>query len=357
MKDYLEKVLNADQSIKHGVYEPPNNIPILRYNIKKNNYKLVLLNDSDDVLSCMYWLKTENIVPDYTIDDLNELDTLDKNNKYFVIITNSNYKYLSYQKKMIEQFKKNNISDYLCPYDYEKIPKHDSAYLDYFAQNKEKLIEMLSYLSDYNSQEVYIEYIRSKMFCDFYRLEQLPTWEKYFDKKIYTHLEDEKFVNCGSSNGDTIFYFLENFNDFEYIYAIEGDKDRIKQFNDNLIYLPIDVRNKINSINTYIDNNENKIDNILNGERITLLNMDIEGMELEALKSARNTIKKWQPVIAACAYHKPSDLYELPMYIKELSDYEIFYRKYASTVRNRFCNAELVMYAVPKKRLVRNLPI
>jgi len=46
------------------------------------------------------------------------------------------------------------------------------------------------------------------------------------------------------------------------------------------------------------------------------------------------------------------DRYELPMFIKNISDdYEIIYRKYASTTRNRFTNAELVMYAVPKNRL------
>lgn len=77
-------------------------------------------------------------------------------------------------------------------------------------------------------------------------------------------------------------------------------------------------------------------------------------MELETLKGASEIIKKTQPVIAACAYHRPTNLYDLPMYIKELGDYEIFYRKYASTIRNHFCNAELVMYAVPQKRLVKN---
>ena len=36
------------------------------------------------------------------------------------------------------------------------------------------------------------------------------------------------------------------------------------------------------------------------------------------------------------------------MYIKNLSDeYEIFYRKYASTFINKLKNSELVMYAVP----------
>ena len=80
----------------------------------------------------------------------------------------------------------------------------------------------------------------------------------------------------------------------------------------------------------------------------------IEGMELEALRGAKEIITKNKPVIAACAYHLPTDLYELPMYLKNISEeYEIFYRKYASTFRNKLRNAELVMYAVPQKRLIK----
>lgn len=131
MKEYLEKILNADQSIIYDVYEPPNNIPILRYMLKKCNYKSVVIFDNDYALSCIHWLKTENIIPDYILNNLKELDNLNKDNKYFVVITNSNYKYVAYQKQLIEQMAKNNISDYLCPYDYEKMPKHDIEYLKY----------------------------------------------------------------------------------------------------------------------------------------------------------------------------------------------------------------------------------
>ena len=92
---------------------------------------------------------------------------------------------------------------------------------------------------------------------------------------------------------------------------------------------------------------------MIDGE-VSLINMDIEGFELDALKGARKKIMEYKPVIAACAYHLPTDLYELPMYLKSLGDdYEIFYRKYAPTIRNKHANAELVMYAVPEKRMIK----
>jgi len=353
MEDYLRKILNNDQSIIHGVYEPPNNIPILRYKVNKQGYKVILLG-KEMKLSCMNWLSTELIKPAYIFDNLNELDNIDRNQKYFVVIADSNYKYTAFQSKMISKFNQLGILDYLCPYDYEKIPKHDTQYLEYFKENQENIIAMMNMLADEESKNTYIEYIRTKIYCDFYRLTQHPTWNKYFDETVYIHIDDEVFVNCGASNGDTIFYYLEKFDKFKKIIAFENDKIRVEQFKENMLYFPKDIQKKIIHYSTLVDDKDNKLDLICSNEKVSLINMDIEGMELDVLKGAKNIIANNRPVIAACAYHLPSDLYELPLYLKNLCDeYELFYRKYASTVRNRFCNAELVLYAVPQKRLIK----
>lgn len=354
IETYLKRIFNNDLSIQHGVYEPPNNIPILRYKYFKEKYEVVVLGTSDMVKSCIRWLSTENIIPSKILSTPLELDTLDRTKKYFIVVADPDYKYVTYQSLFLRKMAENNIFDYLCPYDYEKIPKHDLDYLNYFEKNQDKLIEMAKSLHDDESKRVYIEYIRSKVFCDFYRLEQLPTWKKYFDEDIFVPSEEESFINCGSSNGDTIFYFLESYNKFHSIYALEGDITRHLQCKANIEFLDNNIKSKITCINTLVDNDCNRIDDIISPHYTTLINMDIEGMELEALKGARNIINEYRPVIAACAYHLPTDLYELPMFLKNIySDYEIFYRKYASTIRNRFCNAELVMYAVPQKRLTK----
>ena len=354
MEDYLKRILNYDLAITHGVYEPPNNIPILRYKVNKEGYKVIILG-TEMKLSCINWLKTELITPTYVFDTLDELDTIDEKNKYFVVIADPNYKFTAFQSKMLMKFSELGIRDYLCPYDYEKIPKHDLSYLEYFNNNYQNIIYTMNILADTESKRTYIEYIRSKIFCDFYRLTQHPTWNKYFDEDVYFHKDDEVFVNCGASNGDTIFYYLEKFDSFKEIIALENDKQRVSQFKENMMYLIPEIREKIVQISTLVDGTINKLDNLCGNYNVSLINMDIEGMELEALKGARNIIENNKPVIAVCAYHLPSDLYELPMFLKNLcNEYEIFYRKYASTIRNRFCNAELVMYAVPQKRLVKH---
>lgn len=313
MNKYTEqfiKILENDLSVIHGIYEPPNNIPILRYKHFKENYKVVVINDNFLGKSCIRWLKTEEIIPYKIINNIDEIEKL-PDDKYFIVLINPNYKSVSYHKELLKQMKNKNIFYSICPYDYEKIVKHNVDYINYLEENKENIIKMINILYDDESKETYVEYIRSIMNYDFYRLTQHPTWNKYFDKNVYLKSNDECVVNCGSSNGDTLFYFLENYDNFHKYYALECDKSRIEECKNNIKLLPINIANKVKIIDNKINEN-NSIDNLID-DKVTIINMDVEGMELEILKGAYETIKKYKPVIACCAYHLPSDLYELPM--------------------------------------------
>lgn len=77
-------------------------------------------------------------------------------------------------------------------------------------------------------------------------------------------------------------------------------------------------------------------------ERVTFIKMDVEGAELESLKGARDTIRQYKPKLAVCIYHKPEDMYEIPLYIKSLAPEYKFY------VRHYSCEKyETVLYAIP----------
>lgn len=56
----------------------------------------------------------------------------------------------------------------------------------------------------------------------------------------------------------------------------------------------------------------------------TLVKMDIEGSEKEALAGMEAILKQKKPRLIVCAYHKPEDIYELPQTILKLrGDYQL----------------------------------
>ena len=61
---------------------------------------------------------------------------------------------------------------------------------------------------------------------------------------------------------------------------------------------------------------------------VSIIKMDIEGAEKDALSGAKETIAKYGPRLAISAYHKPFDVIELPMFIKELNPQYKFYLRH-----------------------------
>lgn len=83
------------------------------------------------------------------------------------------------------------------------------------------------------------------------------------------------------------------------------------------------------------------IDNILQGSRVTYIKLDVEGSELETLRGAVRTIKKYKPRLAISVYHKPEDIIEIPLFMESLEmDYKYYIRQY----QTRWC--ETTLYAI-----------
>ena len=82
------------------------------------------------------------------------------------------------------------------------------------------------------------------------------------------------------------------------------------------------------------------IDSIIN-EKVTFIKMDIEGSECEALRGAKNIIKKYKPRLAISVYHKLEDIWEIPQLILELNpSYKLYLRHYS------IAGDETVLYAI-----------
>jgi len=89
-----------------------------------------------------------------------------------------------------------------------------------------------------------------------------------------------------------------------------------------------------------------RVDSLVIGgniSKIDFLKMDIEGAELSAIKGAASSIQKFKPKLAISLYHKPTDIFEIPLYIsKAFPFYEMFIEHY--TIHSE----ETVLYCTPK---------
>ncbi|MDR2176360.1 MAG: FkbM family methyltransferase, partial [Synergistaceae bacterium] len=85
------------------------------------------------------------------------------------------------------------------------------------------------------------------------------------------------------------------------------------------------------------------LDKVLESERVTFIQMDIEGSELDALRGAAKIIRAQKPKLAVCVYHKFEDNWEIPEFIWSLNpEYQLFMRHYGKVFY------ETVLYALPQ---------
>ncbi|MEK9942984.1 MAG: FkbM family methyltransferase, partial [Gammaproteobacteria bacterium] len=85
------------------------------------------------------------------------------------------------------------------------------------------------------------------------------------------------------------------------------------------------------------------LDELLIGEKIDLIKLDVEGSEESALRGGALTIKTHRPALAISCYHRPDDIWRLPRLIYELvEDYDCYLRQHT------FNSFDLVLYAIPR---------
>lgn len=77
-------------------------------------------------------------------------------------------------------------------------------------------------------------------------------------------------------------------------------------------------------------------------ERVDFIKMDIEGAEIEALKGAEMTIRRFQPKLAISLYHSLADFSRIPRFIDSLG---LPYRFYLE--HHTIFEGETVLFAVP----------
>lgn len=241
-------------------------------------------------------------------------------------------------------------------------------YRDYYKLIKEHEVEfskVYELLSDEYSKQIFIERLN---YCitgnPKYLIPLESKAEQYFEYDIICLSKEEVFIDGGGYTGDTVITFLRKTNsEFKKIYSFEPEKSKHEEFIKNLSSfknielipyglweekdtLFFDSQNNSSSCISELGSTEievTSIDEILNGEEVTFIKMDIEGAELGALQGAKNTIKMYKPKLAICVYHNPLDIIEIPKLIKEIEpSYNLYLRHYSKS------HSDTILYAISK---------
>ena len=188
----------------------------------------------------------------------------------------------------------------------------------------------------------------------------------YFELPYLKPQKNEFFIDAGGWNGSTtnnFFQWLRNnggcngrsiiFEPHPVQYNVCKDNfqgcDNVKIENKGLWHKKETIRfSKEGQGSRISPNGEEVIETVSldeyfeNGkEPVTFIKMDIEGAELNALKGAERTIKKYKPKLAICIYHKPEDIWEIPSLLLDfVPDYKFYIRHYF------FSNFDTILYAV-----------
>lgn len=221
--------------------------------------------------------------------------------------------------------------------------------------DNEKINLLKNCLADQRSKDV-VDAIVEKKNSGFMDYTDIKEWTgtEYFLEEFWRPAKDGKevFIDGGGYTGDTIEEFIKwTKGNYQRVYSFEPQKDKNQIIRDSLwkwgegkvrLYeyglwscrTSLSFQNGDNMYSGKIVDQEKEgcvietvaLDELID-ERVTFLKMDIEGAEAEAIKGAKNIIQKDKPKLAICIYHKPNDLWEIPLMIHELvPEYKMYIR-------------------------------
>lgn len=257
--------------------------------------------------------------------------------------------------------------------------KYSDTFLPYYSLDlphkiylhTNKIKKAFSLWADEMSRREYVAQLRWRMLLDFDNLPSAVSQKIYFPEDIFTVSSKEVFVDCGAYDGDTLKDFWQHQSSFAgRVIALEPDPNNFKKLEQYIYSLPDSIQQRVTLLpfaagkqreklrfaatgtvsSAFTDKGTLEIDCVPLDELIddyqpTLIKMDIEGAELDALVGAKKVIQKYSPLLAICIYHCQDHLWEIPLLIQDFyKDYRFFLRAHSEECW------DLVFYAVPVSR-------
>lgn len=218
---------------------------------------------------------------------------------------------------------------------------------EYCDEHAEEIQAVYQMLADERSRRIYANIINFKISGNpSYLIDQVDTRDEIWNR-VLQPTNHEIYVDLGAYNGDSIREMLDfTRGKYHRIVAVEPDRKNYKK----LVKFVGDTP----SVQCYqcaawcVDTElpfaskagrqssvamegattpARSVDNLLAGNPVTLLKMDVEGSEREALWGASRSIARYSPKLMISLYHRNEDVYELPLLVKRINPrYKLYIR-------------------------------
>lgn len=245
----------------------------------------------------------------------------------------------------------------------------DQLSLDSFPQ---KIAATRALFSDIASLETFDQlHAFRKTPCLETHVEGVGLSSQYFPSHIPNWLERESItmVDCGAFNGDTLASALQHQIPLTRAYCFEPDQENFSQLQtwsslhpsircqlyhfatwSSAKTLYFSMQGKESSAISATSTTAIKaiaIDEILADVCFNFIKLDVEGAEMETLKGAIQCLLAQRPYIAVSLYHRPTDLWDIPLFLAEhLHSYRYH------LVQHGHHGLETILYAVPEVKPV-----
>lgn len=243
----------------------------------------------------------------------------------------------------------------------------------YYGPYSKEIQSVHDILSDEKSRDLFIAIMHFRRSGDYSLLPKPDIEHQYFPPDLPAWKQPIRFVDCGAYDGDTLYSFLQSGQQFEAIAAFEPDQENYRKLSKfvienggrlpNISVFPCGVYSSTTQLmfetgkgeaSVASQTGKNTIQCISLNDAIptfrpTLIKMDIEGAEMDALHGAQRLITDYHPALAISAYHTPSHIWEIPLWIEKFAkqnniQYTYHYRTHA------YNNFDTIFYAMPRQK-------
>lgn len=231
------------------------------------------------------------------------------------------------------------------------------TYPEYIFEHLDKIQQVENLLSDLHSIELLqkITQFRTGQFLEYSHY--IDNDKQYFNE--LTLQPTKCYVDGGAYNGDS-FQDLQKQTMVEQAFLFEPDAKNFKILSSsvtNAVCLPIALADTIKIVSFSTEQGESStitdagtnmvlavsIDDMFVNTVVDFIKLDLEGGEIAALNGAKQVLAKYRPRLAVSLYHKPDDLWAIPLLLSTLCDNYNFY------IRQHYYNSfDCVLYGIPK---------